>query len=303
VRIASVFAFAFNAILWGSLTSQLLMFAVAHFGRLPVITPPWLYGALIFFCAVIVAPPGLAVLIGRPLRRPGVATAGLLAAVVVAVAAAWLAPAYSQERPQRRYARFVHDTSTGQSFWQVAGSEPGLDLDSPPAGWGVAPGSLPVSIPLPGLRSPFVWQREASEVPPDVPARVTSGVVVAGNSAELTLSVTPAETGLAASFVLPDGVSPIRPNLPGVIRQGRWVARFAAIPPEGVAFRAFVRIEDVPRLGALRVVLTRSRLPGGSGWQGLPPWLPRQLAVWTTEAAYITLPLPEVAPLPGLAEP
>jgi hypothetical protein len=101
---------------------------------------------------------------------------------------------------------------------------------------------------------------------------------------------------LGASFVMPPGLTPVRPNLPGISRGGRWVATFAAMPIEGAAFHGFVHASDEPRLNALRVILHTSRLPGGSGWQGLTPWLPRERAVWSSEARYIVQPLPEVAP-------
>lgn len=301
VRVISLLAFAFNAALWAWLTFQLLRFTVAHFGRLPIVTPPWVYAALMFFAAIVIVPPALAVLTGRRLRRPGLATALLLVSVAVAVWVAWMAPAYTHERPQRRFVRYLHDTGTGRSFWQVAGTEPGLDVYAPPQGWRLTADLPAVSIPLARLRHRFVWQREARDVEAVVPARVTAGTgVIAGANGEFSVSVTPAERGLAATFVMPEGLQPIRPNLPGVVRGGRrWTARFKAVPPEGVAFRGFLHVSDIPRLKDLRVIITRSRLPGGSGWQGLPAWLPQDRTVWASEAAYIVSPLPEVAPPPA----
>jgi hypothetical protein len=299
VRGVSLVAFGFNFMLWGWLTLQLLRFAVAHFGRQPIVTPPWTYAALMLIAAVFIVPPALAVLTGRPLRRPGLTTAMLFAGVAGAVWIAWVAPGYTYERPQRRSVRYVHDAVSGRSFWQVGGTEPGLDLAAPPGEWRLTPDTPAVSMPIVGLRHPFVWLREDAASPPAVPARVTAGTgVAAGTNAEYTVSVVPAERALAATFVMPQDVLPLRPNLPGVVRNGRWTARFGAVPPEGVALRAFVPIADIPRLNDLRVVITSARLPGGTGWQGLPSWAPQDRTVWASEAAYILSPLPELAPAP-----
>jgi hypothetical protein len=95
---------------------------------------------------------------------------------------------------------------------------------------------------------------------------------------------------------MPEQLVPTRPNLPGTARTGRWVATFGAIPKEGIAFQGFVDAADEPRLDRLLVVLHTSRLPGGTGWQGLVPWLPRERVVWSAEARYVVQPLAEVAP-------
>jgi hypothetical protein len=117
-----------------------------------------------------------------------------------------------------------------------------------------------------------------------------------GEAVQFTVSVTPAARGLTASFVMPPQLVPVRPNLPGTARSGRWVASFGAIPGEGVAFQGFVQAADEHRLRDLRVILHSPRLPGGSGWQGLPRWLPQERVVWSSESRYIVQPLLEVAP-------
>jgi hypothetical protein len=129
-----------------------------------------------------------------------------------------------------------------------------------------------------------------------MPGQATMRTSAAGDSVQFTVSVTPTVRGLAAWFVMPEQLVPIRPSLPGTSRSGRWVASFGAIPKEGVAFQAFVRASDAERLNDFRVVLQTPRLPGGSGWQGLPSWLPQERGVWTSDARYIVQPLPEVAP-------
>jgi len=40
---------------------------------------------------------------------------------------AYMAPAYTLDRPARRAVIYVDDTLTGQAWWEVGGNEPGLD--------------------------------------------------------------------------------------------------------------------------------------------------------------------------------
>ena len=43
----------------------------------------------------------------------------------------------------------------------------------------------------------------------------------------------------------------------------------------------------------VRVAVTSARFPGGSGWQGLPTWLPQDTAVWSSNATWV---LPQIRP-------
>ena len=54
-----------------------------------------------------------------------------LLAIAATLAWAWMAPAYTEERPLRRTARYVYerrDTPADTAFWEVAELEPGLDI-------------------------------------------------------------------------------------------------------------------------------------------------------------------------------
>jgi hypothetical protein len=269
---------------------------------MPIITPVWAYAALMFMGGLMLAPAAVALLTGRPLRRPGMATALVLVATVVAGVFAYLAPAYTFEQPLRRSVMFVLDASTSESFWQVGSVEPGLDLDRAPGVWKPLGAPLATSVPVPRLRHPFVFYSQA-DATEQVPGHVTMRTSSVGNSVQFTVSVTPAVRGLAASFVMPPQLVPVRPNLPGTARSGRWVASFGAVPNPGVAFQAFVQASDEHRLRDLRVVLHTPRLPGGNGWQGLPRWLPQERVVWSSEARYIVQPLQEVGPQARRTEP
>ncbi len=68
------------------------------------------------------------------------------------------------------------------------------------------------------------------------------------------------------------------------------------------ALRAYVKARDAARLDDARVIVSSSVLPGGSGPQGLPGWLPQDDTVWTSEALFILSPIPEVAPVASLQQ-
>lgn len=295
VRFASLLSGGFNVALWGWLLVQLLGFAVAHFGRQPIVTPAWVYAALMFVAGIVLVPPFLAMLTGRPLWRPGLVSAALLAATAAAAGYAYSAPAYTYERPLRRAVLFAQDVSSPIAFWQVGSVEPGLDLEATTVPWAPFSSALPFAVPIPRLPHPFVFARQDTPER-EVPARVTLRTAPAGDAVEFTVSVTPARRGLAVAFVMPAGFTPIRPSLPGIVRNGRWTASYGAVPLHGAAFRAHARGADAAAIADVRAVVRTHRLPGGHGWQGLPAWLPQDRTVWTSEARYIIAPLPEVAP-------
>lgn len=295
VRLASLVSFATNAVLWTWLLLQLLRFAVAHFGRQPLITPVWVYATLMFVAGIILVPPALAVATGRPLRQPSLTTALLLALVVVCAAFAYSSPAYTHDQPLRRAVLYAQDSTGGGAYWQVGSNEPGLDLLMQAARWSPLHGSLPLAVPIRRLPHPFVFHAHVKDTWP-VPGAVTIRTNPIGEAIEFTLSVKPTEPGLSVTFVMPPGLTPTRPNLPGTISRGAWMATFAGVPREGVAFHALVAAAHVADLSKVRVMLRSARLPGGTGWQGLPDWLLQEHTVWTSEARYIVEPLPEVAP-------
>ena len=295
VRIVSLVAFAVTATVWWWLAVQLLRFLVAHFGRQPVITPIWVYAAVMFCCAIVLVPPLLSVFTGRPLSRPSLATAVLLVLVVLAAAYAYSAPAYTHEQPLRRAVMYAQDSTGGGGHWQVGSNEPGLDLLVQAAEWHPLRAPLPLAVPVPRLPHPFVFHTKVNATW-QIPGTASIRTTALGETVEFTVSVVPSQRGVAATFVLPPGLNPFRPNLPGVITRGQWMATFGAVPPEGTAFHAFVPAAQQGQLSRVQVILRTWKLPGGEGWQGLPGWLLQDRTVWTSEARYIVQPLPEVAP-------
>jgi hypothetical protein len=301
VRAASVVVFLITATLWLPNTVDLLRFIVTIFGRLPVVTPVFVYAAVMTATGLMLVPPLVATLARTaPLRFPKLATAICLLAVAATGKFAHMAPAYTNEEPLRRVARAVQE-GDGPAIWDVGSVEPGVDLgDGAPSGWMPVAAAPPASVPVRRLPHPFVFRSPGPNLGPApiTIAALTAEPVEAG--IELAVTVTPRSPGLAVSFVLPDGLEPARSNLRGAQRLGRWTATYLAPTPEGLVFRASFGKIDAGRLRDFRVVATALGPADGSGWQP-PSWLPQSRTAWTAEAAWIVAPfaLP-IAPVPPL---
>jgi Peptidase family M28 len=300
VRAASIVVLAAAAMVWLRNTIDLLHFIVAVLGRLPLITPVYVYAAALSVAGLMIVPPLIAsVTASRPLLRPSVVSTLCLLTIAVSGALVYMAPAYTAEQPLRRHVRALQQTAEGPAIWEVASLEPGLDLGpGAPGGWTRQfPESDPATSGWGNLRHPFVFRTTGPSLGP---APVVIGSVtlqpLAGGS-ELSVAVVPQEPGLSVAFVLPAGVVPARHNLPGVPRQGRWTATYIAPPADGVVFRASFRTEDAARLNEVVVAASSARFPGGQGWQSLPAWLPQDRTVWSAAATWL---VPVVAPVPPL---
>ncbi|HEX6945359.1 MAG TPA: M28 family peptidase, partial [Casimicrobiaceae bacterium] len=82
IRAASVLVLAVTATLWLRETVELFRFAVAVFGRLPIVTPAFAYGALLAAAGLMIVPPLVAAIgASRPVLRPSVLTVACLLAV------------------------------------------------------------------------------------------------------------------------------------------------------------------------------------------------------------------------------
>jgi Peptidase family M28 len=289
LRAASVVVLAVTATLWLQNTLLLLRFMIAVFGRLPLVTPAYVYAALMTAAGFMLAPPFIAAVAGaRPLVRPSLMTALALLSVAVAGGFAYAAPAYTYEQPQRRTVRALQEPGAAGAVWEVASLEPGLDLPpGAPAGWSLQSGAAEATIPWGRLPHPFVFRTVGPSLgpPPIDIAEFTTRPVVAGT--EVTLTAVPRRSGMAVSFVLPAGVTPARSSLPGALRLGRWTATYIAPPADGILWRASFGPAAAGRLQDTLVVVTESGFPGGSGWQRLPDWIPQDHAVWTTSATWV----------------
>ena len=297
IRLGSFVVLAVSATLWLRETHDLLRFVVTIMGRLPIVTPVFIYAVLLSVAGVMVVPPLVALVAAeRPLRRPWAVTALFLIAFAAAMGAAYLAPAYTAEQPLRRQVRALQEAE-GSATWEIASVEPGLDVAAgAPVGWVPATGStIPTSIPWGRYTFPFVFRTTGPALGAP-PASVTAFTVTPlAEGSQLSLTIVPREPGLRVSFVLPADIVPARSTLPGVVRLGRWTAAYLAVPVDGLVWEASFRAAP-PALQETRVAVTSTRFPGGSGWQGLPAWLPQERAVWSANATWV-IPATQGAPI------
>ena len=300
LRVASVVVLAVAGTVWLPDTAELLSFLVALLGRLPLITPVWVYAALLLACGVFVAPPFLAAAAAtKPIARPSLLTALLLIAVVAMTGFAYAAPAYTYDQPQRRSLRVLVEPDARTATYDVTSQEPGLDLDaSAPGGWYRTTTWPAFSVPVPIAASPFVF-RTTAQSPGPAPAAISEFTLkeVTGGT-ELTMTVVPKSTGLSVAFVLPEGVSPSRSNYPGVVSTGRWRATYSGVPGDGVTWQALFKPGYEPKLSSTVALIFASRLPDGTGWQRLPAWLPQEHAVWRLDVIWALAPPFTIAPGP-----
>ena len=71
VRLASVLVLCVSATMWLREAQDLLRFIVAIMGRLPIITPAFVYAAVLGLVGIMVVPPFIAAVAAeRPLRPP-----------------------------------------------------------------------------------------------------------------------------------------------------------------------------------------------------------------------------------------
>lgn len=302
IRIISVLVLGVTGALWLHNVADLLRFAVAMFGRLPIVTPIYVYPAVIVVAAIMVVPPFVAAIATpRPLLRPSLLSAVCLLSIAIAAGFAYAAPAYTYEQPLRRQVRALQEADGQIATWEVGSVEPGLDLGpGAPGGWTRQSGAASTSVPWGRLPHPFVFRVSgpALGAPPIDLAGFTVTPVAAGT--EVTLTVVPRRTGLAISFVLPAGITPARSSLAGALRLGHWTAAFIAPPAEGIAWRASFAGVNPARLREIRVAVTDSGFPGGTGPQRLPAWLPQERTVWSAAATWV-VPAGSAAPLEPVA--
>ena len=303
VRLASGVVLLVTATVWLRETLELSRFMVAMFGRLPMVTPVFIYGAVLTVAGVMLAPPFLGIVAPpRPLLRPSLMTAVCLAIVAITAGFAYSAPAYTSDQPLRRYVRVIQDDGADTAVWDVASTEPGLDLEAgAPPGWTIDANAPPSSVAIGRYAHPFVFRTRAPALgaPPARVTRFTQTTVEGG--VEIAVTVVPQEPGVAVTFAAPPDVNPARSNLPGVVRLGRWRATYVAPRADGVVWRASFSARDSAAVSATRVVVVTGRLPGGEGWQQLPRWLPQDRTVWSASAIWV-LPLPPstLEPVPPL---
>jgi hypothetical protein len=76
-------------------------------------------------------------------------------------------------------------------------------------------------------------------------------------------------------------------SLTGVVRGGRWMAAFAAVPAEGLTVRLTFAAIAAGQLDGTAVVLGVAGVPDRSGAMTLPAWLPTATTAWTARSLHI----------------
>ena len=295
VRVASLVPLAVSATLWLRNTVDLLRFVVAIFGRLPVVTPVYVYPALMLVAGLMIVPPLVATLAApRPLLRPSLVTALLLLTITVTGGLSYAAQAYTFDQPLRRQVRALQEAGAESATWEVGSVEPGLDLTpGAPGAWTRQTTAAPASIPWGRLPQPYVFRTTGPGLGA-APVEIAGFTITpADTGVDASVTVIPKRPGLAVSFVLPAGLAPSRSSIPGALRLGQWTATFVAPPPDGIAWRASFGHADPSRLRDIRIVVTES---GGN----MPSWLPQDRAVWTTAFTWV-VPAATVAPVEPVA--
>jgi len=290
VRVVSAVVLGIAAVL-SSMTVLLFEFVANLFGRLPIVAPVWLLPALVLFAGLLIVPPALAAVAGwRPGLVPRFAAPVALAAAMISGVAALRAPAFTEERPQLRAARYVQDDVKGEAWWEVGGMEPGLGLEGatlPGAAWQRVTGAPSTTVRSGTLGTAFV-HRTAVPVAGTAPSRVAvSRTVNPDGTVTVSTHVTTLDTA-TIRLVLPRGIVPVAASPAGVVTGGQYAVTYVAPPSSGVLLRVTVVAADEAALAGAVLVTSIAGLPGGQGLWKLPDWLPEDKAAWRARSVYIT---------------
>jgi hypothetical protein len=294
-------------LLWAPLVWPLLEFLVGLFGRSSTSAPVWLFPAASVALISTMGPSLAGLVLGRQGRfiPPSAVTSLLLLAIV---ASGWIIavePAYTAERPERRALRYVQDMLQQRALWEAgtqkqtlapAGTDP-----TAPRDWRSDAQAPAVSVRLSTVSGLFRYRtRAAGLVAPPLDVRNTTQPVEGSTDVWLEATAVPLLEGTGVAFMLPPGVTPSEASLRGVVRDGRWRAVAMPAPASGVTLRVRLPRADLSRLSDARVLAIVHGVPGGVGWQRLPPWLPQDTVVWSAESWFI---LPWPAPVQPPAAP
>jgi hypothetical protein len=288
-------------LLWAANLFELLQFLVPMLGWLPIVTPVWLYPAVLTLGGVILVPPLVGLTTGtaafRRLARPVGLAWGLL--VATCGAAAMVTPTYTEDHPARRAVRYVEDDIGHTAWWELAGSDSRLVPTSGlPAGAAWTADSSPIRASVTLAALPFAREFRSSTPPlANAPADVR-GTLVREADGRVTLHVAVTPRGLvSARLVLPPGLRPVSSLLTGVMQQGQWTESYVAVPTSNFEFQlTFAPSVTADQLKNTVVVVTLPGLPttGAIGPEH-PSWLPGGPSTWQTRSVFILPAGPEGA--------
>lgn len=267
---------------------RLLVFSVPLSGWLPGGLPWFAFAGLILAVCLLALPPMAAVTAGwrtSPLRAKYVALA-LSIPIVLSGVLSLVVPAYTDGRPERRTAVYVHDQSADDAWWEVGGNEAVVPAAEWPGGpWGPPGNRRPARTPV-GVSSRFrIMGTSADRVDPPATVRASLESNADGRR-ELAIAIVPSSL-VAARIVLPAGLIPQASSLVGRVSAGRWTASYAAVPNAGLSVRMAFSSFDPAALADVSVWLTTADVPGGTGSPGVPEWLRSSGATWSLRSVFI----------------
>ena len=295
-RVASAAILLVVGVLWLRDGWLLLEFLVTVLGRQPIVTPVWLLPAFVTVVALMVVPPlaGLRDYEHPWLSRPtATATAVLLCAG--ALVSAYIAPAYTADRPLRATARYLQHAGTDEAVWELGSNEPmlAMAIDGRALEWRPAvDAATPAGQWIGALSHPFVL-RAIDPRHHAVPAAISASLARRGSDGRFQLIVVPEHEGTTVAIVFPPDVVPRDATLPGIVgADGRWRAGQLAVSGTGMAFEATLTDAAADLLRQSLVIIETQRLPDAPA-NGQPAWLRAEHIAWRTTASY-------VQPLAGL---
>jgi hypothetical protein len=291
VRIASALVFFVAAHFWLPDTLRLLTFMVPLFGWMGIVPPVWVFAALIAAALIMCGPPAAAVVAGW---RPRAAAIVVLVLVVVSVAVVALrAPAYTDDRPERRMLRFVQDDVSKRAWWEQGGPEPRVvaNAGDVAGNWSAANGTPETIDGIPPAAGAFRF-RAVSRImvppPADVRSRLTR---LDDGRVSVEITIDPREY-LWSTVVLPAGVAPLESSIAGRRQGDVWRATLVTPPGGPAVVRVVVDSSHAGVVGEARVMLQTFSVPGAASGSRVPPWVPAVATTWQPRGLYVIRPFP-----------
>ena len=313
-RLVAGLALVTASTLWLPECRQLLAFSVALLGRLPTVTPVSAFAFVLGAAGLMVVPPMLALLVAGPAPRPlaelpvwrrrvrQLLTPALTVALVAAFAWAYLAEAYTHDRPLRRFVQYVADHGAGQAAWEVAGNEPGLDIHAAgaPTGWTAEQRhrSCPAYPCRPCPSHSRSERRRPSTRPPFRRRAAAASTATCSGSTWTSPHRSRARRSCCSCRQASSPHNPQSQGRSGTVRGGPPSRR----RPDRSRSTSHCPRRSQSHLNDIRVGLATRALPGGTGWLQQPAWLGQERTVWYARGLHVA-PVawaPEVAPAPPL---
>jgi hypothetical protein len=296
MRVASALAWVVAALLWIPNARMILEFVVPLAGWMAIDTPAWFYPALMALIGLMLVPPlgaavaGLAV----PPLLPRIVGAIVLIALVATGAMAYVSPAYTPDRPERRAARYVQDHVQRTAWWEAGSAERALDLgeDRPaPLGWQPVTTAPPSATRVPALGKPFTFRAETTHLVATPPADIRASVeTMANGQVRIAIDVRPEQPLLPLQIQVPRAIAPVESSVAGRLLSEYWIATCYGIPLTGTTIRLTLDRPAPELLARASILLTVPGLPGGTGPGKLTPWLSSERSTWTAVSLFV-LPL------------